>query len=239
MDKNTLSQYGWATIVIIILIILISLATPFGNFISSAVLSSTTAFKTLTDAKIELVKPATIDTPITNISTILHEEGLVFKSTPSVTLAGPTVTDCYLIAPANNTSSFDDCIPNSGSITFTSDYDSIHTGITVKVDNAEENVGLCYLVIIGDVNGDGVVDISDAGDIEYYIVYGEFIHNSPHDELCEAIDNGSVYLAADVNNDGQITMEDVDLVVLMDQWEISYSEIYSTYYDTEEMRPIG
>jgi hypothetical protein len=44
MDKETLSQYGWAIICIVVLAILIGLATPFGNFIEDSVLNATGSF---------------------------------------------------------------------------------------------------------------------------------------------------------------------------------------------------
>jgi hypothetical protein len=37
MDKNTLSQYGWVIICIIVIAIMIGLATPFGNFVKQSV----------------------------------------------------------------------------------------------------------------------------------------------------------------------------------------------------------
>lgn len=46
MDKETLSNYGWVVICIIVLVIMIALATPFGNYIRDAVKVSTEAFGT-------------------------------------------------------------------------------------------------------------------------------------------------------------------------------------------------
>ena len=40
MDKETLSQYGWVVICVIILAIMITLATPFGNEIKDAVVTA-------------------------------------------------------------------------------------------------------------------------------------------------------------------------------------------------------
>ena len=40
MDKETLSNYGWVVIAVLILAVMIALATPFGKFISSAVQST-------------------------------------------------------------------------------------------------------------------------------------------------------------------------------------------------------
>lgn len=41
MDKETLSNYGWIVICVLVLVVMIALATPFGKFISSAVQSTT------------------------------------------------------------------------------------------------------------------------------------------------------------------------------------------------------
>ena len=37
MDKNTLSEYGWIVIVVIILAILIAFAVPFGDFVIASI----------------------------------------------------------------------------------------------------------------------------------------------------------------------------------------------------------
>ena len=41
MDKQTLSNYGWIVICILVLSVMIAMATPFGQFIASAVKSTT------------------------------------------------------------------------------------------------------------------------------------------------------------------------------------------------------
>lgn len=51
MDKNTLSNYGWVVICVMVLAVMIALATPFGNFTTNAVRSTTSGlFKTNQDA---------------------------------------------------------------------------------------------------------------------------------------------------------------------------------------------
>ena len=42
MDKNTLSNYGWIVIAVLVLSVMIALATPFGSFIEQGVRSTTT-----------------------------------------------------------------------------------------------------------------------------------------------------------------------------------------------------
>ena len=44
MDKETLSNYGWVVICVLVLAVMIALATPFGNFIATAVRSTTAGF---------------------------------------------------------------------------------------------------------------------------------------------------------------------------------------------------
>ena len=44
MDKETLSNYGWIVVLILILAVMIALATPFGNFIAGAIKSTTAGF---------------------------------------------------------------------------------------------------------------------------------------------------------------------------------------------------
>ena len=41
MDKETLSNYGWVVICVLVLVVMIALATPFGSFVSQAVQSTT------------------------------------------------------------------------------------------------------------------------------------------------------------------------------------------------------
>ena len=40
MDKETLSNYGWIVIAVMVLVVMIALATPFGNFVKGAVVST-------------------------------------------------------------------------------------------------------------------------------------------------------------------------------------------------------
>ena len=43
MDKETLSNYGWIVICVLVLAVMLALATPFGKFISGAIENTTTA----------------------------------------------------------------------------------------------------------------------------------------------------------------------------------------------------
>jgi len=41
MDKETLSNYGWVVICVLVLVVMIALATPFGKYIAEAVKNTT------------------------------------------------------------------------------------------------------------------------------------------------------------------------------------------------------
>lgn len=41
MDKETLSNYGWIVICVLVMVVMIALASPFGNFVASAIKSTT------------------------------------------------------------------------------------------------------------------------------------------------------------------------------------------------------
>ena len=62
MDKETLSNYGWVVICVLVLVVMIALATPFGNFIANAVKNTTEA---LFGASKEAIKVGLEDTGVT------------------------------------------------------------------------------------------------------------------------------------------------------------------------------
>ena len=41
MDKNTLSNYGWIVIAVLVLSVMVALATPFGTYVENGVRSTT------------------------------------------------------------------------------------------------------------------------------------------------------------------------------------------------------
>ena len=49
MDKETLSNYGWITIVTLVLAVMLCLATPFGTYIGDGVISISRAFVATSD----------------------------------------------------------------------------------------------------------------------------------------------------------------------------------------------
>ena len=44
MDKNTLSNYGWIVVLILVLSVLLALATPFGRFVADGFEATYTGF---------------------------------------------------------------------------------------------------------------------------------------------------------------------------------------------------
>jgi hypothetical protein len=55
MDKETLSNYGWIVICVMVLAVMIALATPFGTFVSNAVKSTTNGLFDVSDKALEVV----------------------------------------------------------------------------------------------------------------------------------------------------------------------------------------
>ena len=47
MDKETLSNYGWVVICVLVLVVMIALATPFGKYIANAVKATTESLFTV------------------------------------------------------------------------------------------------------------------------------------------------------------------------------------------------
>ena len=62
MDKETLSNYGWVVICVLVLVVMIALATPFGDFIATAVKNTTRA---LFDASSNAIEIGLADTNVT------------------------------------------------------------------------------------------------------------------------------------------------------------------------------
>ena len=59
MDKETLSNYGWITIAILVLSVMIALSTPFGNYIKAAVWNTTTALIETTNKSMNIIENET------------------------------------------------------------------------------------------------------------------------------------------------------------------------------------
>ena len=55
MDKQTLSNYGWVVVLVLILAVLLALATPFGSFVSTAIKDVTSGFWDINSASLKAV----------------------------------------------------------------------------------------------------------------------------------------------------------------------------------------
>ena len=91
MDKETLSNYGWIVICVLVLAVMIALATPFGNFIAGAVKSTT--------AGLFGVNQNALDAAGIAIGDNTFAEGEV----TSVNHNGPTIPEggTYYVCPSN------------------------------------------------------------------------------------------------------------------------------------------
>ena len=87
------------------------------------------------------------------------------------------------------------------------------TGAKVTLKDKDNNIIKEYTVVIfGDVNGDGIIDGMDASCIYIHIHQGYVL-------------NKAEKKAADVNNDGFITDDDVSIPEQHDSWECHYNQI--------------
>lgn len=115
------------------------------------------------------------------------------------TIGGESIEDYVTTASGSI-----EVLPNEESGEFT-------TGATILLKNNAGDVVATYVFIyFGDVNGDGAVDISDAGDVE------------AHDQWVVTIDEDTAaYYSADVNGDGSIDISDAGDIEAHDQWLVT------------------
>lgn len=74
MDKETLSNYGWIVICVLVLAVMIALATPFGSYVADAVKSTTKGFFTVNQEALNStglinIEDQDISTPYDNVNT--------------------------------------------------------------------------------------------------------------------------------------------------------------------------
>ena len=83
MDKETLSNYGWIVILVLILAVLLALATPFGNFIAGAFKATYAGFGMVGDNALGIVIPGSdkeeIDTNTQTFVPGLYQTGTITK----------------------------------------------------------------------------------------------------------------------------------------------------------------
>ena len=142
MDKETLSNYGWIVILVLILAVLLALASPFGMFVADAVKATTAGFFSVNQ---NAMGAAGITIPGQEFESCEHDYEVT--TTANCTTAGTTTYTCKLCGktyseetPAGHT--FDnasDMNCNVCNTSFTpyvfksSDYDS-KMGTTTRTD---------------------------------------------------------------------------------------------------------
>lgn len=234
MDKNTLSQYGWVVIAIIVIVILITLATPFGKYIGNAVQSSTNALynktvstfnknnikidsltntentpKLIADTSLSYTHNVTI---IDNSNIVTGFDGIVY---------GFDIYDTFIVD--KNLDYYTDVfsVSNGGKLQVVPSpdtYDNIGTGVQLKVLDKDNNHVKTYVIIIfGDLDGDGLITASDAAIIEFKEAY-----------IADIEEGTPAYVAADVTLDGFIDLDDSSTI-----------ERDEAYYDGIDQKACG
>ena len=116
MDKETLSNYGWIVICVLVLAVMLALATPFGKFISGAIENTTTALFQTSKAGLgsagidagELVfgkqdgGAENPDIPDASASKLIPVGGIYTVSADGTTLVGDGVSVEFPETPATN-----------------------------------------------------------------------------------------------------------------------------------------
>ncbi len=75
MDKETLSNYGWIVIAVLVLVVMIALATPFGSFVSEAVQSTTKGLFDVNKSALDSTGLINIDDQEFNVPDMNHGAG--------------------------------------------------------------------------------------------------------------------------------------------------------------------
>lgn len=207
MDKETLSNYGWVVIVVVILCILIALASPFGNYISESTTNATHALKQRQDTAFEQIGIKTQEK--------LQEEKIAVEAmkpmsamyTPTLTPEKPTAsTEFYLYAEklgkSANPSDFFNLKPG---MTLevkekNSEWAYLSTGDVLTLYKDGKKVNDYILVVLGDINRDGGIDAFDLSICDS-MIYKE----SP-------VRDGAGYMAADLNRDGSVDQSEYNAI---------------------------
>ena len=149
MDKETLSNYGWVVIVVIVLAIMIALASPFGNYIADGTKTILKSFSTSAniDVEAEGEEPSTATVSgaiirVDDVSEVSHN--------PVVTLSSDTVTDFSSVSvtrAGKNLLSVDDFNQPYLSYYPMKDFSlDTSTGTLKFTKDSEKNTKDCYVV---------------------------------------------------------------------------------------------
>ncbi len=139
MDKETLSNYGWIVICVLVLAVMLALATPFGTFVADAVKATTAGFFSVNQ---NAMGAAGITIPGQEFESCEHDYEVT--TTANCTTAGTTTHTCKLCGksyseetPAHHTFNGNTCTVCSEIFTpyqfKASDYDA-KMGTTMATD---------------------------------------------------------------------------------------------------------
>lgn len=97
MDKNTLSNYGWIVIAVLVLSVMIALATPFGEYIKAGVESTTAGLFDTSEKALNVVGMSAKEKDVLKGNNIA-----VFGTSISAGIVGSKETYCMKIADNND-----------------------------------------------------------------------------------------------------------------------------------------
>jgi len=110
MDKETLSNYGWIVICVLVLVVMIALATPFGTFVSEAVQSTTKGLFDVNKSALDSTGLINIDNQEFDVPDMIHgaETKVVYYG--DVDMDGDVDEDDYTMLRGyfNNSVTFND-----------------------------------------------------------------------------------------------------------------------------------
>lgn len=93
---------------------------------------------------------------------------------------------------------------------------NIGTGSYVKVYNGTEQVALYTVVLYGDVNGDGLIDMDDVDVLDAYVA---------GTDTAKFFAGGPFFTAADLNQDGVINQDDADFLSECLLYEVAIDQV--------------
>jgi len=207
MDKETLSNYGWIVICVLVMAVMIALAGPFGTFVADAVKSTSNGLfdvnqealgaAGITIADNELTKYTILDNPETEVERgdviVLRSEADVDKFV-KVTANGEEVPEKYYTVTEGSTI-----------VTFTVEFSRDYTGtyvfeIVSNDGTAKITVTIEDSIYYGDVDMDGRITEKDVTMIQEYVVNKITLTEEQKDR-------------ADVDGDNLITAKDTTCVL--------------------------
>ena len=106
MDKETLSNYGWIVICVLVMVVMIALATPFGSFISEAVQSTTKGLFDVNKSALDSTGLINIDNQEFDVPDMNHgagESGGNAGETPAIPSEPETSVSYEITDGANST----------------------------------------------------------------------------------------------------------------------------------------